>query len=216
MNKINNNNKYNKKSKKKITESNDKSDNNDIIDISNINKKNIQNENIDEKCIGPCYPSNYLNYHPIYLFPVKHKSNTCPTEIGTLKCDKITPNFKEYNIFNTTGYVGNDPHLFILELYNINNVKKIVKFLEYEFDKFPLLTCKRILIAIFDKFSKNNNFPLFLFSEKFEIIFKNYYKNFKNYYKLNKKLDYFDSIKNIIFSNSHIPDIFIFFHEKFL
>jgi hypothetical protein len=189
-----NNNKYN-----------DKSNKNNIIDIKNINIVN----NSEKKCIGPCYPPEYLNYHPYYLFPVKHKSKTCPTETGTLKCDKITPNYKEYNIFKTTGYVGTDPDFFILELYDINDPKKIVIFLNHEFDKFPLITCKRILTTIFNKFSKNNDFPLYLFSTKFENIFKKYYKS-------NKKLDYFDNIKNIIFSNHHITDIFIFFYKKFL
>ncbi len=196
MNKINNN-KYN-----------DKSDDSNVLNIQNINKKNITNIP-DEECIGPCYPPEHLNYHPYYYFPVKSKLKKCSTQKGTIECDKITPNYKEFNIFKTTGYVGTDPDFFLLELYDINNTKKIVKFLEHEFDKFPFLTCKRLLTVIFNKFGKNNDFPLSLFSDKFKTIFK-------KYYKINKKLDYFDNIKNIIFSNPDITDIFIFFHEKFL
>jgi hypothetical protein len=209
---MNKNNHKNNKNKNNINVNSNNNNSNDgdfnIINITNINNDNFKSDN-DIKCVGPCYPSGYLNYHPYYLFPVKNKSKTCPTENGTIKCDKITPNYKEYNIFNITGYVGSNPNNFIIELYDITTTKKLVKFLDHNFDKYPLLTCKRILICVFNKFSKNNDFPLYLFSTKFEHVFKEYYKT-------NNKIDYFDNIKNIIFSNSNITDIFIFFHEKFM
>lgn len=201
-----NNNKYNDKSKKLGQSKNNNIINDPHID-SMVDDVNFQVSN--EKCISPCYPPNYLYYHPHYLFPIKNKFKSCSTEQGYIQCDKIDPNYKEYNVFKTIEYVGNDPYLFILELYDINNVRKSVKFLEHEFDKYPILTCKRILTAIFNKFNKNNDFPLHLFSSKFENIFKEYYKP-------NKKIDYFEDIKSIIFSNPDITDIFIFFHEKFL
>jgi hypothetical protein len=213
MIKNNNNNnihKNNKKNKKNDDKNNSDNIINDFSDKKFIYKSNDVKKNND-KCFTPCYPPNYLKYHPYYLSGTRDDRNSCLTESGeSLYCDKITPNYKSYNIFETTGYVKNDESGFILELYDINNVSHSVKFLENEIDKVPsLLTMKRILTAIFNKYSKNQEFPLYLFSEKFKYVFK-------KYYKINKKIDYFNDIKNIIFSNEEISDIFIFFCEKFL
>lgn len=219
--KTKNNNNLDTKNNKFITY-NDKfhdNNNNNIINkytdndtlIHNEKDNNLQYHIEDNKCITPCYPPEYLKYHPYFLDAVRDENVSCFNEEGySIQCDNITSNYRDVNIFNVSGFVKEDHVGFLLNLYDINDVKLSTRYMEYEIEKLPsIFTMKRILTAIFCKFSNNKDFPLFIFSEKFKYVFK-------KYYKINKKIDFFEILKNIIFSNQQIKDIFIYFYEKFL
>lgn len=217
-----NNNHHNTKNN---TKNNNKNNNNVKITenkktlVDNLLKKKLSLKSDDfydkvdnQKCITPCYPSNYLIYHPQNLLPNDDNFNRCAVEKTPffIECDRVTPNFKEINIYNQNGFVKGNPDDFILDLYDLNNIKNIVPYLSNEFDKLnTIITMKRLLVSLFNKFKNYSEFPVYNFSEKFKFVYKKIYKPIN-------KIDYFNELKNIIFLNEDVHDIFIFFQEKFI
>lgn len=188
--------------------------------ISKTNKFNNDDTVITQKgykCIGPCYPANTLYYNPLGLIGVISSYPSCPIKkvmdkeynnyIYADKCDAkdITPDYQNYDIFDDSVKIASTHNLFLSQIYNINDLQDVVKFLNDTIDSLPIYSQKRLLNSIFINYYKFNEFPLKLFIDKSINIFKSIYlikidydKIYKNILKLNNKDLYNDIFSYLI------------------
>ena len=167
---------------------------------ANLKKKYHINNNLSSnkinsvngyECIGPCYPSNTVYYNPLNLVPIKNEFPSCPikstkitnnigdkTTIDYDKCndEDINKGHLHFDIFNDFIQISTSSDNFLKEIYNINDIYDIVKFLSNSIDSLPIYSQRRILKAIYEVYYKYVEFPKLLFSSKLLVVLKNIYK----------------------------------------
>ena len=145
--------------------------------LSNINDNYTLSKN-GYNCIGPCYPSNTLFYNPMNLNGYYSKNDSyCPINkvydetlqknIFVDKCNKndISIDYKKFNIFDNTFKIATTKNLFLIQIYNINDINDVINFINDSINLLPIYSQKRIISCIFNVYSKNNNFPINLLTE---------------------------------------------------
>jgi len=194
------------------------------IDIDTETNNNTQIKSISGyNCIGPCYPPNTIYYNPMTLTFIKSDFPSCPikkkeilldngnkTTIYADKCYTVDINkgYIYFDIFDDSVKIANSANLFLVQIYNINNISDVIFFLNNSIDILPLYSQRRILKAIFEVYYKYIEFPKIFFSKKISTILKKIYK-----IKNNFNDDEMISDLNIISSKS--IDIYKFFLEKY-
>ena len=144
--------------------------NNKDIDMNILNLYSVNNN----KCLGPCYPSKYMYKHPIFLNEyINLDKNTCPVKYDPQKkmdnqflineeCATITKDYNKHNP-HETDYINyslayNDD-AYLKQMYNINNIADVNKYLELNIETLPLLSQKRILNCIYNVYLNDDSFP---------------------------------------------------------
>jgi hypothetical protein len=187
--------------------------------ISRFNNKIVNNYSKsvnNNKCIGPCYPSNTVFYHPIYLTPQINDYISCPIfksidktgkKIDVDECNKddLTKNYKDFNIFDDLVQIANTPEIFLEQIYNIVSLQDVITFLNNSIDEMPIYSQKRVLECIFSSFIIDNNFPKELFFEKIQHVLKKIYNIDISVEKIQKKIS----------SKKNIENIFLYFINKY-
>jgi hypothetical protein len=133
------------------------------VDIDIMNLYSVNNN----KCLGPCYPSKYIYKHPIILKEIiDMNKNTCPikNEQKMVKdeCNVITKDYDKYNPYETNyiNYsIAYNDDAYLKQIYNINNIADVKKFLELNIETLPLLSQKRILNCIYNAYLHDELFP---------------------------------------------------------
>lgn len=182
-----------------------------------MSEKNKLKKLENNLCVGPCYPANYLYYNPINFEPVNNKYPSCPTKlitdpetndiISSVKCDNVSKNYNEHNIFDETIFFCSNNNDFLSDIYEISDLKESVNFLNDEIDRLPYYSQKRVLNSIFLVYGKYNEFPIKIFGDKVNNIIKGIYKIEIKPELLYKKII---NLKN----TNDIKDIFINLTEK--
>ncbi len=174
----------------------------------------------NKQCIGPCYPNDYLYYNPITLQPVLNKKSSCPieptyknnnkTELITIKkCDIVSENYMDNNIFDEFIQIANTPLIFLSQIYNIKNYTDVDNFINNDIFQSPILTQKRIINSIFLAYRSNSDFPNEIYINIFIKLFSDIYNVNLNVTKITKKIIKY---KN----NNNITDIFNHINNKII
>jgi len=165
----------------------------------------------NNKCIGPCYPENYLYYNPLTLDAIIANKKSCAIEPNNEnnykivdECNKIDKNYKEFNIFENDYKIAYNDDTFLRQIYEINNLNELHDYLLNKINKLPIYSQKRLLNSIFRVYNKYNDFPIDLFINKCQIILKQIYNKNLNLNKISKIIK-----KNINIKNKDIFDLFI-------
>ena len=155
--------------------------------MNNIKIKSIENY----ECIGPCYPANTPYYNPSNLALITNFFPSCPIKeqlitnsdgltykkfYGKCNIDDINEEYLNFDIFSDTIQIATSHNNFITEIYNLNNITDIVRFLSNEFDIIPIYSQRRLLGAIYLTYYKFVEFPKLLFAKKLLFILKNLYE----------------------------------------
>ncbi len=188
-----------------------------------MNKNNLENKENKEKtlennkCIGPCYPENFLYYNPLTLQPIIQPMPTCgimPSDKKSefdifKKCDLVTGNYNNYDLFNEFDKIASSPINFLSQIYEIKNYTDVINFIKNDINNLPLYTQRRILNAVYVAYKNAIEFPDPLFITCFINVFKKLYNINLNNNNITKKI--------IKYKNkTDVMDIFKFVNSKFL
>ncbi len=145
---------------------------NKSISKKKINRNiNSDNNNINSKCIGPCYKKNTLFYHPLTLEAIiDTEQNMCPINPifndilnETVYCGKCnideSIDYTKYDIFTDIIQFASTDENFLKEFYNISTINDIEIFLENNINELPFYTQKRILNSIYQIYKDDDTFP---------------------------------------------------------
>ena len=195
--------------------------NNKSISKIDNNSKTIYS-NKGYKCIGPCYPENTIFYNPLGLIASISNYPSCPINkeydkendnyIYADECNKkdVNYDFMNYDIFDESVKICIDKNHFLIEVYNIKNLKESINFLNDSLYTLPIYSQKRILDCIYATYSKYNEFPLKIFSEKLQLILKKIYK-----IKIDVIKIYEDLIKIHHINDNNNDNLYIYFIDKY-
>ena len=133
------------------------------VDMDIMNLYSVNNN----KCLGPCYPSKYIYKHPLFLQEyINLDKNTCPIKYDQKnindECTNVTKDYDKHNPYETD-YINyslayNDES-YLKQIYNINNMADVKKFLELNIETLPLLSQKRILHCMYNAYLHDDSFP---------------------------------------------------------
>jgi hypothetical protein len=133
------------------------------VDMDIMNLYSVNNN----KCLGPCYPSKYIYKHPLFLQEyINMDKNTCPIKYDQKnindECVNVTKDYDKHNPYETD-YINyslayNDDS-YLKQIYNINNIADVKKFLELNIETLPLLSQKRILHCMYNAYLHDDSFP---------------------------------------------------------
>lgn len=173
------------------------------------NKKNKIKSTDGYECIGPCYPPDTFFYNPLNLGLFKNPYPSCPireqkisnSDGSTYKkysaeCykDDINSGYLYFDIFSDNIQIATNSDNFLSEIYYLNNISDIVRFISNEFDILPIYTQRRLLEAIYSTYYNYVEFPKLLFAKKLLFVLKNIYKiDYLNENKIMSKLNNLES-----------------------
>ena len=165
-----------------------------------------------DECIGPCYPANTYYYNPSNLGLVFNNFPSCPIKEQIIinpdnttykkisaKCNNEDINKGEliFDIFGDSMQIASSSINFLSEIYDLNNIADIVRFLTNDYDNFPIYSQRRLLEAIYSSYYNFIEFPKLLFSKKLLLILKYIYKITNlNEDKILSKLNNYESTNN--------------------
>lgn len=178
--------------------------NNSIIEEKNNINHNKNGDIISKKgykCIGPCYPSKTLFYNPLNLVgyyalndplcPIKKVFNEEIKEhifVDRCNIEDITPDYKNYDIFDDSVQIASTDKLFLFQIYNITNINEVQTFISDTLDSLPSYSQKRLLNSLFQSYKNYEEFPNMIFSKKISHILKEIYHLDIDVKKINKKI----------------------------
>lgn len=182
-----------------------------------INNKTGNVLDLNNKCIGPCYPPNVIFYNPINLQSFKNPTESmCPIKKTRIddkikyidKCYPIDENYEKYDLFNDNVSICKNDNEFLSQIYNIKNLQDSVHFLDDNFDILPLYSKIRLINAIVNVYSNFIEFPHKLASIKIKNILDELYDT-----KINENKIY-SSIMNQVEKKKKINNIIEYFGNK--
>lgn len=143
------------------------------------------------ECVGPCYPSNTYFYNPYNLAIIKNPYPSCPikeqkiiNKDGSIykkmsdRCHESDINKGQlyFDIFSDNIQISTSPNNFLSEIYNLNTITDVVRFLSNDFNNLPIYSQRRLLEAIYLTYYKYIEFPKLQFAKKLAHILKKIYK----------------------------------------
>lgn len=180
----------NRKKKYTINDNTTNKTNKTNTNITNTKNKNAKS--IDGyECIGPCHPPNTFYYNPSNLGLIINPYPSCPikeqkiTNSDGSVYKKISAQCGEedinkgnlyFDIFSDNVQIATNSDNFLAEIYNLNNISDVVRFLSNDFDILPIYTQRRLLEAIYFTYYKFVEFPKLLFAKKLLFVLENIYE----------------------------------------
>jgi hypothetical protein len=171
----------------------------------------------NKNCIGPCYPPNVLFYNPLTLTVSTNTNAACPIvrefskdeykDVDICNIEDISYDYSKYESFEDIIQIISTPHLFLKQIYKINNYSDALLFMQDSMDFLPIYSQRRIISSLFLEYRFKSNFVNKLFITKVKNIIKNIY-NIKLH-----SIDIKNKILDIIDKENYI-DLFYYLTKK--